>query len=113
MTVIERAKAHFSQQQRRIAEVPEWADDDGKPLIIHGKPLTLAEKQKIDAYRDRWGKMDALAYTLILKAEDEQGNKIFTLEDKRALMTTVDPDVLARVIMDLISTPSPEAVSKN
>ena len=39
---IERAVAHFSAQEFRAIEVPEWGDDDG-PLVIYVEPFTLRE----------------------------------------------------------------------
>lgn len=113
MAAIDFARAHFSAKARIRIEVPEWAVEGGGPLVIHASPLTLAEKQKIDVYRERWGNMEGLAYTLILKAEDAEGKKLFTLDDKRALMTQVDPDVLARVVLAIVVPATPEVLEKN
>ncbi len=106
---IDFAKAHFSAKDRLAIEVPEWkADGTEGPLVIHASPITLAERQKIDNYRERWGSMEGLAYTLILKAEDGDGKKLFTLDDKRTLMTQVDPEVLGRVVFEILR-PTPAA----
>lgn len=109
---IDRAKAHFSKFQRRRIEVPEWADDAGAPLVIHVQPLTLADKQKLRQHAER-GQLESLAYCLILKAEDADGKKVFTLDDKHALMTRVDPDVLARVAGEITAPLSDEDIAKN
>jgi len=42
--------------------------------------------------------MGLLVRALIMKAEDEQGDKIFTLEDKKVLMSKADPDVIGKVV---------------
>ena len=36
---IDRAVAHFSAQEVRTIEVPEWGDEDG-PLVIYVEPFT-------------------------------------------------------------------------
>ena len=95
--VIDLAKAHFSAKARIRVEVPEWAEEEGKPFVVCASPLTLADRAKIERYRNAEGNNAAMAYTVIFKAENEAGEKIFTLEDKRALMTKVDPNVLARL----------------
>ena len=46
MKAIERAKAHFAEQDVKVIEVAEWGEDD-KPLKIYSKPLTLAETSKL------------------------------------------------------------------
>lgn len=101
MSAIDNARAHFSRQAVRIIEVEEWPGDDGKPLVIYAKPLTLAEKQKLRNFAQQFGDMEILAQTLILKAEDAQGEKLFTIADKHALMHATDPDVLARVVVQI------------
>lgn len=112
--IVQRAKAHFSQQERNVVEVPEWPDDEGKPTLLYGSPLTLSEKQRVDNYREAQGRIAALAYTLILKAEDKAGAKLFTLDDRRALMNLVDADVISRIVVQLVSAPPDrEAVEKN
>lgn len=97
MAAIDNLRAHFSRQQVRVIEVPEWAGDDGRPLLIYAKPLTLADKQKLRHLALNGGELEVLAQTLIMKAEDECGGRLFTVADKHALMHSVDPDVLARV----------------
>ena len=49
-----------------------------------------------------------LAYTLIFKALDSEGNKLFGLDDKHTLMNQVDPEVLTRVATEIHQTMSIE-----
>ena len=49
-----------------------------------------------------------MAYTLIYKALDSDGNKIFDLGDKRALMHEVDADVAADLAAKIMSGASIE-----
>jgi hypothetical protein len=106
MGLLDNAKKHFDEQDTRRIEVPEWADSEGKGGIIYAEPLTLAEKGNIKKQTDRRGEIDALIYVLILKARDAQGEPIFTLEDKQALKHKIDPDVIARVVSEILLAPS-------
>jgi hypothetical protein len=112
MAVIDRLKAQFADIGTRHIEVPEWGDESG-PLIIYFKAMTLAEKQKLQTIGERDGFVARLADALIMKALDAQGNPIFTIEDKFALRHSVDPDVLARVVVQLMSAPSRDDMAKN
>ena len=101
--VLERAKAHYEGQGRKSIEVEEWADDDGKPTIIYSKPMTLREKSKI--YKGaRKDDLAILVDAIILKAENKEGEKLFGLEHKQALLRSVDADVVARIGADIIGS---------
>lgn len=113
MPAIDQIKGHFSRHQVRVIEVPEWADAEDKPLIIYVQPLTLAEKAKLSGYADTTSHIEVLAYTLILKADDAQGNKLFTIEHKHGLMHSADPDVLARVVREMTRPRTAEEMEKN
>ncbi len=47
-----------------------------------------------------------------MKSLDKDGNKLFTLEDKIALMHKVDPDVLSKVATAMVQVITPEEVKK-
>lgn len=112
MRLIEQVRTHFDGLTRARIEVPEWAGDDGKPAVIYARPMTMAEKQKIANAGANDGHIASLVTTLILKAEDEAGNKVFTLDDKHTLMNRADTEVLARIILQMRDTPSVEAQEK-
>jgi hypothetical protein len=103
MKAIERAKAHFDAQEIKVIEVPEWGDDDGNPLLIYCKPLTLADMKKLQAFA-KSDDVELMAYCLIYRALDGDGNKIFDLSDKNALMNNVDREVLTKVAAELMSS---------
>ena len=94
--VIDRAVAHFSAQEIRTIEVPEWGDDDG-PLVVYVEPFTLREQGRLAKASNGSGDATVLADVLIMKCMDADGNKMFGLDDKRAMQTKVDAAVLARV----------------
>ncbi len=77
MSAIDNAKKHFAEQDVKVIEVPEWGEDD-KALKIYSKPLTLAETSKL--YKmSKEDDLTMMAYVLIYKALDENGDKLFDL----------------------------------
>jgi hypothetical protein len=99
MSIKERAKAHFKAQldaEARSVEVPEWGEP-GKPALIYFKPLTLAQKNTIYGSMTS-GNLESLAVTLIVRALNEDGSKVFAQADRVELMRSYDPDVIARVV---------------
>jgi len=95
MSVLDNMTAHFSAKEINSIDVPEWGDDEN-PLKVYYKPFTLAEQKKLYAMA-KDDNIEMLAYTLILKALDSEGDKLFTMGDKFALMNKVDPYILAKV----------------
>ena len=86
MSVIDRAKSHFESLGTQSMEVPEWKDDDGNPTVIYWNPITLAEKKRLFQKSDNLNDVGILADIILMKAIDKDGKKLFTLEDKLALM---------------------------
>jgi hypothetical protein len=95
MTPIEKAKQHFKCMERARIEVTEWGDESG-PLVIFAKPMNV-EDRNYTIERAGGTNLKALVYTVVRMAEDEAGNKLFSIEDVHALRYSVDSSVLARV----------------
>nr|BAR29165.1 putative phage tail assembly chaperone [uncultured Mediterranean phage uvMED] len=111
MKAIERAKTHFAEQDVKVIKVPEWGEED-KPLEIYSKPLTLSETSKL--YKmSKNDDLAMMAYVLIYKALDENGDKLFTLDDKGSLLNNVDQEVLVRVATQIMGQEPIEDVKKN
>jgi len=75
-------------KQRRSIEVPEWGDDAG-PLVIYCTEINGADIDKVQRkHKDFLNNMTiaGMVELIIIKAEDADGNRIFTLEDKFVLM---------------------------
>ena len=101
--ILDRARAHFEGKGRKRIEIAEWPDDAGASTVLFAKPMSLLEKNRI--YRG--AKKDDLAIlvdAIILKAEDEAGEKLFTLEHKQPLLRNVDADIIARVGSEIIGS---------
>lgn len=111
MHVIERAKTHFSMKEVKVIEVPEWGDENS-PLLIYASPMTLAEKRRL-FNGTKETDIFVLVDLLIMKAKDQKGDPIFTLEHKRDLTSSVDPDVIARVSNEILQAPTIEDHLKN
>jgi|TARA_R100000951_G_scaffold115592_1_gene124186 hypothetical protein len=111
MKAIERAKEHFAEQDVKVIEVPEWGNEN-EALKIYSKPLTLSETSKL--YKmSKDDDLTMMAYVLIYKALDENGDKLFDLSDKRALLNDVDQQVLVDVATQIMGQKPIEETKKN
>ena len=110
MKAIERAKTHFAEQDVKVIKVPEWGEED-KPLEIYSKPLTLSETSKL--YKmSKNDDLTMMAYVLIYKALDADGNKLFDIGNKNDLLNNVDREVLMRVAQQIMGQEPIEDVKK-
>jgi len=53
-----------------------------------------------------------LIEVLVMKSEDGQGNKLFTIEDKPKIRSSVDPTLVAKIVSQIMSQ-SQESLEKN
>ena len=110
MKIIDKAKAHFDSLEIKEILIPEWSEGD-EVLKIYAKPLTLSEMSKLQKYA-KDDDVALMAYCLLYKALDSDGEKVFDLSDKHTLMNGVDKDVLARVATEIMSAPTVEEQAK-
>jgi hypothetical protein len=76
------------QSNRRQVAVKEWGEDD-KPLQIFAGVLTCHDVDRLQRkHKDFLANMsiEAMVDLIILKSENEAGERLFTLEDKPILM---------------------------
>jgi hypothetical protein len=101
MDLRERIKKDFDSLAARSMEVPEWGED-GQPLVVQTKPMTLEEFSQITKYA---GDNEALmcVYTVIFMALDADGNRLFKLADKSFLMKGANPAVVGRLSRWILS----------
>lgn len=107
--------ADRQRASRKVIEVAEWGEDDASPLIIHAGPLLAIEMEKIQRKHPNFFQAATIAGMvdlIILKAEDKDGEKLFTLEDKPTLMRE-EFSLIARVSGELIASTSVEEHEKN
>lgn len=111
MRAIDRAKDHFNSLHVKRIEVPEWGDDKG-PFVVYTKPFTLRDQGKLQVASKNSNESEMLADLLIMKALDEKGEPLFTIEDKVALRTNVDANILARIAAQIMLV-VPQELEKN
>jgi hypothetical protein len=88
--LIDQAVAHFSSREIRSTNVPEWE------TTVYAKNMSLDGKARL-AKRSDGDTYEYLVYACIFGLTDEQGEAVFTLEDKVKLKTSVDPDIVIRL----------------
>lgn len=97
MSIIEQAIEHYQTQEKLVISVPEWGSKDN-PLEIHVFPMTMAEVNLIQRIaRKNASNIEHAANIIIVKARDKNGNRLFKLEDRDALMQKVDYRVVSRI----------------
>lgn len=97
--VLDKATSHFrtkiSGEMKRV-HVPEWDCD------IYFKPtLTLREQGKLVELASQGKQVEALVESLVVKARNQDGTKMFTMPDKMILLNEVDPGVIIRVVGEI------------
>lgn len=113
--VLEKATGHFRNKisgEMKSIEVPEW-----ECKIYFKNSITLKEQSKLIELSSQGKTVEALVESLITKARNEDGSKMFTPMDKVVFLNEVDPDVIIRVVGEISSMSydeaNLEAVEKN
>lgn len=96
VAILDRAKRHLKGEPTKIITVPEWPDDDGEPTKIYARPLTLNERNRIFAAAKQ-GDLAMFAEAIILKATDENGQRLFSPAHKHTMMREIDANVLETI----------------
>lgn len=104
--VLEKATAHFRNQisgDMKMIEVPEWE------AKIYYKPVTtLREQGKILELSQQGKAVEALVESLIVRARNEDGSRMFNTVDKVTLLNEVDPQILVRIVGQMNEVPMDE-----
>jgi hypothetical protein len=107
--------AERQKRDRKSIEVAEWGEDSDSPLMVYFGPMLALEMEKIQRKHPNFfqsATIGGMVDLIILKAEDKNGEKLFTLEDKPTLMRE-EFGLIARIAGEIISGPSQEEVEKN
>ena len=97
--VLEKATAHFRNKisgSMRKVRVPEWDCD-----VYFKEAASLKEEGRILELSQQGKSVEALVESLVTKARNEDGSKMFAAMDKVVLMNEVDPQVLIRVVGEM------------
>jgi len=81
MSLIDRAKKHYTDQLNSCIEVPEWGEKD-KPLKVYYDPPTLNESFMLNAKSENNYQL-MLCHLIARKAKDANGERLF--EDTHAI----------------------------
>jgi hypothetical protein len=115
MKVLEKATGHFREKltaDMKSVFVPEW-----ESKIYFKTTITLKEQSKLIELATSGKQVEALVETLIVKARNEDGTKMFTPLDKQVFLNEVDPNVIIRVVAEINSVSDEdieqEALEKN
>tara|TARA_R110001606_G_C15159412_1_gene626845 strand:- start:445 stop:792 length:348 start_codon:yes stop_codon:yes gene_type:complete len=84
----ERISANRAEKDRKNIEVEEWGEGNS-PLLIYygavtGRDIDRVQRKHPDFLANPT--IAAMVEMIILKAEDDQGEKLFTIEDKQVLL---------------------------
>lgn len=107
MSIAQRIAARTSQ--KRHIEVPQWGEP-GSPEKVYFGPLLAGELNRIQRKHPNFlqsASFEAMVDLIILKAENGQGEKLFTLEDKPVLMRE-EVAVISTVAAELMAGTSVE-----
>lgn len=111
MRAIERVKSHFSQNKGSHVDVPEWGSK-GQPFKIFYDPMTPYQRKRLAVEN---GSFDAEMFVeiLIMKAQDENGEKLFSDADRHALLTEADGAIIGRIALAITAPTDRKVIEKN
>lgn len=110
----ERIAANRVERQRSVTEIPEWGEGD-EPMRVYAGAVTGQDMDKISRKHPdflRTPTMEAQVDMIILKAEDENGEKCFTLEDKMVMLNE-PASLISNIFASVFSASTVEEQEKN
>ena len=116
--ILKIAKAQYSAKLAEDLlsfEVPQWQDDDGKPITIYFRPtMRLSQRSVMLKHysKDEFDK--ALACRLIYQARDKDGKALFTIGHLDQIVDEFDPSVVQFICNKFEEAePSQDDIAKN
>lgn len=113
MSTIQKIAKHYHRQiggELQKLNVPEWDMD-----IYYRPTYSFQDESKIIELQTQGKVVDALVKSLVIKARDKDGKRIFTDADEINLMNEADPTVITRVcavINNASIKPDPKELEK-
>lgn len=114
----EQAKAQFAERRKpeTLVAIPVQA---WNTTVYYWPDMTLAERREIFMLAKQKGEetildLEAMAITLIVRARDKEGKRMFSRAERIELLNEYDPDVIAQIV-SAMNTPVPtiEDAEKN
>lgn len=110
----ERISANRSSRERKSISVEEWGDGNA-PLYIYYGAVTGQDIDRVSRkHKDFLSNptIASMVELIIIKAEDEQGDKLFTIEDKKVLLN--EPlALIAEIFSSVFDAATVEEQEKN
>lgn len=111
--VLQRATQHFRTKldgSMRSLEVPEW-----ETTVFYYPTSTLRDESAILKLQQEGRTVEALVQSVITKARNADGTKMFTAADRVTLMNEVDPAIIIRVATAIngVDSETVEDIEKN
>jgi hypothetical protein len=96
MSILQHAKRNFAARPRQEIEVPEWADESGKPTTVYFKTANPATIDKVTT-ESQGRSLEMCARLICLVAQDADGKPLFGPMDWDELMLSTEHKVLDRI----------------
>lgn len=94
--VLDLARAHYERMRNQNLEIPEWSPEGGAPFEIFYSPLTLRQRQRLNARVNGENPARLMALAVILFARKANGDPLF--EDSPATLKAIENEVAPAVI---------------
>lgn len=107
MNISEFIKAENEKRLTQYTIVPEWND-----AKVFYQKLSVEEYSKISKAIDK-DNMTGMVDVIIMKAEYEDGSRMFTMADRANLNRYRNPGVITRLAGKILDTLTPEDAEKN
>lgn len=114
----EQAKSQFAERRKPetlvAIPVPAW-----NTTVYFWPDMTLSERREIFILAKQKGDetildLEAMAITLIVRARDKEGKRLFSKAERIELMNEYDPEVITQIVSAMNSpVPSVEDAEKN
>ena len=99
MNPIDKATAHYRNKisgEMKSIKVEEWDTE-----IFFKASNTLQEEGQLVELAQKGKTVEALVETLIVKARNKDGSKMFKKADKPTFMNEVDPAIVIRIVGEI------------
>ena len=81
--------------------VPEW-EVNGKPTKIYFKSaMTMKEQGEVLQLTNTNKQAESVVMTLIIRALDADGKKMFRRAHMTEIMNQLDPDIISRIVVEM------------
>ena len=99
MNPIDKMTGHF--RNKISGDMSKITVEEWDTTIYFKSANTLQEQGKLIELAQAGKTVEALVETMIMKARNEDGTKMFKMADKVTMLNEVDPNVLIRVVSEM------------